>query len=140
MFGQLRATHARPTRLHMLLIQNLLNGQEFDDASGSVEECGGFVVGVFGVAEADEEPALASAFDAGVEQGRGPAGRNLGYRFGFRWAKSFPHAYTLFCSLGGRNLGGRMCLFRRLLNFSISLFAFFVVSNLNFRADDPSTQ
>ena len=41
----------------MLLIQNLLNGQEFDDAFGSFVKRGVFVV-----AESDEEPALSAAF------------------------------------------------------------------------------
>jgi len=46
----------------MFLIQNLLLRQEFDDAFGSAVERSAFVVGVFGVAEADEEPALSAAF------------------------------------------------------------------------------
>jgi len=50
----------------MLLVQNLLNGQEFDDSLGSFVKRRAFVVGVFGVAEADEEPALSAAFAAGL--------------------------------------------------------------------------
>ena len=54
----------------MLLIQNLLHRQELDDPAGSLDfgelsravERGAFVFGVFGVAEADEETALAAAF------------------------------------------------------------------------------
>jgi hypothetical protein len=45
----------------MLLIQNLLYGQELDDSTRSLVERGAFLFGVFGVAEADEEAALAAA-------------------------------------------------------------------------------
>jgi len=46
----------------MRLIQNLLNRQEFDDSLGSFVKRGAFVVGVFGVAEADKESALSAVF------------------------------------------------------------------------------
>ena len=49
----------------MLLIQNLLHRQQLDDSTRSLMECSAFGFGVFGVAEADEETALAAAFAQG---------------------------------------------------------------------------
>ena len=46
----------------MLLIQNLLNRQEFDESLGSSMKRRAFVVGVSAAAERYEEPALSAAF------------------------------------------------------------------------------
>jgi hypothetical protein len=53
----------------MLFIQNLLNGEELDDSAGAFEEGAALVIGVFGVAEADEEAALAAAFAFALHDG-----------------------------------------------------------------------
>jgi len=45
--------------LHMLLIQNFLDGEELDDSTRSFVERRAFLFGVAGVAEGDEEAALA---------------------------------------------------------------------------------
>jgi len=50
----------------MLLIQNLQNGKEFDDAFGSAVDRGEVAMGVIGLTEADEEPALSAVFAAGL--------------------------------------------------------------------------
>ena len=44
----------------MLLVQNLLNGQQLDDSTRSAMKRHAFLLGVAGVAERDEEPALAA--------------------------------------------------------------------------------
>src|SRR5262249_42530198 len=43
----------------MLLVQNLLHGQQLDDSTGSLMKCRAFALGVGGDAEGDEEAALA---------------------------------------------------------------------------------
>ena len=53
----------------MLLVQNLLHGEELYDSARSLVECGAFLLGVFGVAEAYEETALAAAFAFSLHDG-----------------------------------------------------------------------
>src|SRR5437762_13904028 len=53
----------------MLLIQNFLDGEQFDDPTSSLVEGGAFAFGVFGVAEGDEEAALATAFALALHDG-----------------------------------------------------------------------
>ncbi len=48
--------------LHMRLIQNFLHRQQLDDPPRSFVKRSALLLGVFGVAEADEEAALAAAF------------------------------------------------------------------------------
>src|SRR5438270_11958757 len=61
----MRASHL----LHVLLVEDLLHGQELDDAAGALEEGAALVLGVLGVAEGDEEAALAAAVALALHDG-----------------------------------------------------------------------
>jgi len=51
----------------MLFIKNFPYGRELDDSVGSFVEYGAFLLGVFGVAEGDEEAALSAAFASNAD-------------------------------------------------------------------------
>jgi hypothetical protein len=52
----------------VLLVEDFLDSQELDDSAGALVEGGAFLFGVFGLAEADEDTALAVfAFHDGLE-------------------------------------------------------------------------
>jgi hypothetical protein len=53
----------------MLLVEDFLDGEELDDSASAFVEGGAFGFGVFGVAEADEEAALAAAFAFALHDG-----------------------------------------------------------------------